>query len=742
MHSAPRPTTPPLARDSGASSRPPLESLIGQIGAVVWEFDREMGCFASVGEAAEQLLGFSPEEWKRPGFLRERLHDDEADSAAARLFSNSPDLANTDFECRLVHRHGSTVWVRCLVDADGALGDATTFGGLFVDISAHRATELRLAALERRLSRLTAEKTGRITMRLDAAGTIQYANGSAMRLLGGGEPLEGENFFGLVRSAKFESHVAAFREHLGANEDVSTFEFPVVVGGLERLLCWHFAVSRNADGATTGISVVGEDITDRTRFEADVARRAEGFDAAFELSQDAFFRLSAQGTVLEFSASAQDSPYPAPEEMLGKHLSAGLAPDAAAAFERGLKECHGSRQIVIDEYSRATPDGVDHAWEARFLPLEHGDTAVIVRDITRRKAAERLLGQSEQRFRAIVEQSPFGMHLYRLDAGELVLTGANRAADMILRIDHEGLLGRTVDQTLPGLPDPQITNAYSRIAEVGGAWQDEEIGYEASGTAVALEIMAFQILGGQVAVLFRDVTERHDANLREQRYLERLSALAADLTDAEDAERRRLAEELHDRVSQALAVAMMRLRAAERGDGTYDAAEVEESRVLLASAICETRTITTELFPPVLHELGLAAAARWLCDETERNHGLPCVVEADSSVDRLGDEARRVAFRAIRELLMNVVKHARAGHATVTLAATAEGVEIVVADDGCGFDAEAATADRSFGFGLFSIRDRLPHLGGELEIVSAPIQGTRILVRIPWSAGIGPLARL
>jgi signal transduction histidine kinase len=92
-----------------------------------------------------------------------------------------------------------------------------------------------------------------------------------------------------------------------------------------------------------------------------------------------------------------------------------------------------------------------------------------------------------------------------------------------------------------------------------------------------------------------------------------------------------------------------------------------------------------------------------------------------------------VLFRGTRELLMNAVKHAQATRATVTVRGSDEGIELTVADDGRGFDVGRLTADGASGFGLFSIRDRLPHLGGELAIDSAPGQGTRVTLRMPWS---------
>ena len=370
----------------------------------------------------------------------------------------------------------------------------------------------------------------------------------------------------------------------------------------------------------------------------------------------------------------------------------------------------------------------------RALSGPGGDRIGIIRDISSRKAGERRLRESEQRFRAVVESAPFGMHFYRLEDEALIFTGANPAADEMLGI-RELRLGRSDDRA--GVSGTRRDRCAGGLPSRGPRWRvvanrgDRVPGRSHSGR-VRGQCVSDQ--PNQVVAVFRDVTQRRVAEERERSYLRRLSALAAELTDAEDSERRRLAEELHDRVSQSLAVAMMHLHAAGGADGTCNIDEIAAGRELLGTAIGETRSITTALYPPVLREIGLGAALKWLCEEATRTHGLDCSADADGVVEsRLSEQARSVLFRGARELLMNVVKHAQATSATVTMRGSDDGIELTVADDGRGFDVNRVTADGASGFGLFSIRDRLPHLGGELEIDSAPGKGTRATLRMPWS---------
>lgn len=362
---------------------------------------------------------------------------------------------------------------------------------------------------------------------------------------------------------------------------------------------------------------------------------------------------------------------------------------------------------------------------------ETGKRLVMIRDISERKRTERRLLESEDSFRSLVSESPFGMHVYRLEGERLILQKANAAAEALTGQSADKLVGMSLTDAFPALSGTQIEQAYQRIAREGGTFHTDLFEYDDASIKGAFEVTAFSTAPGFVAVAFADVTARQQADERERRYKDRLRALTAELTSAEDRERRRLAEELHDRVSQNLAAARIRLRQAETfgvGEGLDD---VSKATRLIEGAIEETRAITTELFPPVLYELGLSAAVHWLCDEFERVHEITCI----RSIEDLqcdNDEARAVMFRAARELLTNVAKHSRSRSARISLDADEGWICLRVVDAGIGFDPErVAGATSDSGFGLFSIRERLPHVGGMIDIHSAPGKGTMVRVILP-----------
>lgn len=215
---------------------------------------------------------------------------------------------------------------------------------------------------------------------------------------------------------------------------------------------------------------------------------------------------------------------------------------------------------------------------------------------------------------------------------------------------------------------------------------------------------------------------------------DRLRALAAELAIAEERERRRIASGLHDQVGQMLGIAKIKLgEALAAGPVEKVAGPLAESRRLVDRAIREIRSLSFELSSPVLQELGLEAALASLAESMESRHGIPCVFEAERPSPEISEERAVLVVSAVRELLWNIVKHARARRARITMGPARERLRIAVHDDGIGFDASSALESpyREGGLGLFAVSQRMVYLGGTLEIRSTPDRGTRIVLTVP-----------
>jgi signal transduction histidine kinase len=165
---------------------------------------------------------------------------------------------------------------------------------------------------------------------------------------------------------------------------------------------------------------------------------------------------------------------------------------------------------------------------------------------------------------------------------------------------------------------------------------------------------------------------------------------------------------------------------------TNVAAGVDDIRGLIEEAIEYTRSLTFELSPPVLYELGLVPGLSALAKQFQARHNIEVAIRDDGQPKLLDPERRMVLYKAVRELLMNIVKHANARKAVITLRCDADRIRITVKDDGKGFNTSSMKPySTTGGFGLFSTRERLHGIGGSLEINSKPGRGTKVTIEAP-----------
>jgi signal transduction histidine kinase len=216
-----------------------------------------------------------------------------------------------------------------------------------------------------------------------------------------------------------------------------------------------------------------------------------------------------------------------------------------------------------------------------------------------------------------------------------------------------------------------------------------------------------------------------------------LQKLTLELTEAEERERARIAEILHDDLQQMLAAAKIHMGLLSGRIESNAGAQVlvRQAEDLLVEAIAESRSLSRELSSPALVQTNLRAAFDWLADQMRAKHGFTVHLEVEDRVDVASEPLRILLYKAAKEMLFNAIKHAGVVEARPRLQRQRGCLQLTVSDRGRGFDFTAPGF--KLGFGLLSVRERVELLGGSLTIRSAPGEGSTFFVAIPYGEAEG-----
>ena len=232
-------------------------------------------------------------------------------------------------------------------------------------------------------------------------------------------------------------------------------------------------------------------------------------------------------------------------------------------------------------------------------------------------------------------------------------------------------------------------------------------------------------------------TEVKERELRQKEilsYQKKLRRLSSELILTEERERREIATDLHDVIGQTLAMAKMKIGALRHFCTVSEASsELKDLSGFIGEAILATRNLTFQLASPILYELGLESALERLAEDTRKRYGLTVEFRGEDGRIPLPTETSVMIFKAVRELVINVVKHSKASEIRVRVRRVAGRVAVTVRDNGRGFNAAAVSVysgDKG-GFGLFSIREKVSHLGGAFRLSSSPGSGTLAVITVP-----------
>ncbi len=354
-----------------------------------------------------------------------------------------------------------------------------------------------------------------------------------------------------------------------------------------------------------------------------------------------------------------------------------------------------------------------------------------------RKKATEALRASESKYRTLLEDLPEKIFLKDTNS-VYVSCNENYARDF--KIKAEEIVGKTDYDFYPS----QLAEKYradDRRIMKSGKTEDINEKYIQNGRELIVHTVKTPVRdkeGNVTGILgiFWDITLQRRAQKKLLDYQKRLRDLTAEISLAEEHERRRLAIEVHDQITQNLILFKINLGKLRGEDLPAELSKpLDEIYKHLDRTIDDMRSLTFDLASPTLYELGLEAAVReCLSEEVQQKHGIKTEFVDDAQPKPLDDDVRVVLYRAVRELLINIIKHANAQHVKVSIYYKEKNkIRINVIDDGIGFiyPIENFASNKAGGFGLFSIRERLNYLGGSLEIDSKPGHGTRVALVMP-----------
>lgn len=414
-----------------------------------------------------------------------------------------------------------------------------------------------------------------------------------------------------------------------------------------------------------------------------------------------------------------------------------------ADYEKQVNKVIGKyRMIAICSYC------IDDCEASEIVDMVNCHQSAIIRregkweviESTERKKTMEALQASENKYRTLLENLPQKIFLKDKKS---VYVSCNESYAKDLKTKAQKIVGKTDYDFFPKELAEKYRADDRRIMK-SGKTEDINEKYIQNGREVIVHTVKTPVRDEQGNVtgilgIFWDITAQRQAQRKLLAYQKRLRDLASEMSLTEERERKRIAIELHDQVTQNLILFKINLGELRKEDLPGELVKpLDEIYKHLDQMIGDMRSLTFDLGSPTLYELGLEAAVReYLNEEIQQKHGIKTEFEDDAQPKPLDDDVCALLYRAVRELLINVIKHAQAQYVRVSIGRDNSNICINVVDNGIGFKppTEGFSSGKTAGFGLFSIRERLSYLGGSVEIESKPGQGTQVALAAPIKCG-------
>jgi PAS domain S-box-containing protein len=509
---------------------------------------------------------------------------------------------------------------------------------------------------------------------------------------------------------------------------------------------WSLVPIKNQQGIVSGLVLTLADVTARVHAEEALKESEEKFRSLAEQSPNMIFiynkeRIVYVNTKCEEVMGYKREKFCSPDF----DFRTMIAPESLDLINDMFTKHLRGQEIQPYDYTIITKNGERiEAINASKLIQYEGQTVIlgIVTDITERKRSEQAIRESEEHLKMLFESAPDAIYL--IDSEGRFVDG-NRMAMKLIGYDRDEVIGKSLD-AMDLMSACQLSKAKANLKKVvtGNALgPNKYVLKRKDNSYVSVEVRTFPVkIGGKILTLgiARDITENKQAEKKLLEHQAKLKSLASQLSLTEERERHRLATDLHDQISQSLVISKIKLDQLRKSTSSDEFnGSLEDISNCLGRVIEDTRALTFDLSYPILYELGFeAAVAEWLADQIQEKYGIKTEFVDDGHRKPLDDDIRVLLFRNVRELLINVVKHAQANKIRVSIRKVKDNIRIDVEDDGVGFDpveVMSRTAKRAE-FGLFSVRERLEQLGGLIEIDSEIGRGSNITMTAPMKKGI------
>ncbi len=523
------------------------------------------------------------------------------------------------------------------------------------------------------------------------------------------------------------------------------------------------------DGAGRTVRVVGiaEDVTERHRREEDLRRGKREYQTLAENLPGLVYRaFPAEGGRMQFFNGMFEpltgfEPAELPEAFPCSLLPLIVEEDRPRVRQAVAEAMAAGRPFAVAYRLRRRDGAIRHLLE-RGRPVDHGDGSPahidgVIFDVTEQAATQAALLHREAQLRGFFDTNAALMSVVELEDDDLVYVLPNEAMASYFGLTAAQLTGMSCREL--GVTEEILTgwlSLFRRCRESGEplTWEYELALGERRGwyhgtisplprapdlpprfALTTVEITARKQAEDEMHRLNQELELRVEQRTEElHQRAEQLARLASELTLAEHRERRQLARALHDNLQQLLVGAKIGLESLVHRVPEAEEMAAERVGELLDESIAVARSLTVELSPPIIYEADLADGLNWLSRWMREKYGLAVDLEIPEDEGGDGEDVKILVFESVRELLFNVVKHARADRAWVAISRGEGRLRVTVRDEGEGFDpGEARRREGALdgGFGLVSVRERLGLMGGGLKIDAAPGRGTEIELILP-----------